>query len=151
MAFLLRALSLFRLLGTVEAVKARAAGAAQDAAQLAAFYAIAAVIGVIAVLFLNLALFFALATVWPAHWAAFAVFALLLLIAVAIVLYARQQPRRRFLPPPPVRSQVPPMDAQTEEIAGAIRSGIRRHPLAIALGAIAVGLALGLSSRRDDS
>lgn len=158
MAPLLRALSLLRLLGSVQAAKLRVAAAARDTAQLAALYVVAAIILFIAVLFLLLALFLALASVWPPHWAAFAVFVLLLVLVAMIVLYARQRPRRRFFPPAPTRSQAasegvhaPPPDTETDEISSAIRSGIRRHPLAVTLGAIAVGLVLGLASRRDDT
>jgi cytochrome bd-type quinol oxidase subunit 2 len=148
LALMLRVLSMVRLVGTVQEAKLRAQIAARNAAQLALLCLIAAVLGFLALLFLLLALFLALSSVWPPHWAAFAVFVLLIAIAGLVVLLAQQQRHRRVLPaaPRPLHAAHATRSAtgDVEELLGEAQGKFRKHPVALSLGAVMVGLIIGL-------
>ena len=146
--FALRALTLMRLAGTFGAVKRQVSDAVSEFAAVAALYGAAALIGIIGAVFVLIAFFLALATVWPAHWAALFVGVLLLVISGVVLFVARHPPRRtrsrrRDLVLPPGESPGWGQYIKPAEIWA------RRHPGLLAAGAVGIGLLLGLSRGRS--
>lgn len=137
-------LSVMRLVGMVESVKAQVSQQARRLASAAAFGAVGLLVAFLGLLFVSMAAMLGLATEWPMYWAALTVGGVLLLIA-AILFYlaagSRKMVKPKIASPPP-----PPPGRPNPELMEALHKAeilTRRNPGVATLGAIGLGLVVG--------
>ncbi len=141
----LRALTLLRMTGTIASTKRKLSEQVSHALAIAALMGAAALIGTVGALFIIIALFLALSTVWPAHWAAFTVGVLLLVAAGVIVLLARNPPQRRRSERRPPTEAAADNEPGLQDMIRPAEIWVQRHPLVAIAAAIGIGAIFGLS------
>lgn len=150
----LRLLSIARFAGAMEAAKAEAAARMREAAKTAAIFGIATILVIIGGIFVATAAVLGLATVWPMHWAALTVGGMLIFIAGLVLLATRPPADQRTPRQPPPRQEQEPAEPPVDwtEMIRPLETWARQHPGKAALGAVAVGVVLGLLSgqKSDD-
>jgi|GEM_PF-5237249 len=133
-----------RLLVMAEAFKIRVSEQASRLASALAFGGIGLLVALFGLFFVSVAAMLGLATVWPLHWAALAVGGMLLLIAGILFMLAGGTRKRST---PEAASPPPPPGGQNPELTQALRMAetlARQHPTAATLGAIGLGVLVGL-------
>lgn len=144
----MRVLSVMRLLGVAEAVKLRLSRQAQRLVTAMAFGGVGLLVALFGLFFVSVAAMLGLATVWPMHWAALAIGGVLLLIAGILFFLAGGA---RAKPQQPTAASSAPPGGQNPELMEALHQAetlVRRNPAVVTLGAVALGVAVGLLSGR---
>lgn len=160
----LRLLTVVRMAGMVDSVKAEVAARTREAARVAGLLGMALILVVIGGVFVSVAAMLGLATVWPMHWAALAVGGALIAAAGVLLLLVRSpQTVRRSNPKPPLgvhSGQAPNAQAHTgtagpppdlDDILRPVETWVRQNPGTATLGAIAAGVVVGLLTGGKDS
>ena len=134
---------MMRLLVMAEAFKIRVSEQANRVASALAFGGIGLLIALFGLFFVSVAAMLGLATVWPLHWAALAVGGVLLLIAGILFMLAGG-PREKSRPKPATSVPPPGPNPELTEAMRMAETLARQHPTAATLGAIGLGVVVGL-------
>ena len=150
----MRVLTVLRVLGALDSLKAEVSARAKEAARTAALFGIAAMLTTVGLIFVGVAAMLGLATIWPLHWAALTVGGVLIAGAGLMLLAVKKPagPRRTQQPPPQPANREGEDSVDWSDMLRPIEGWARQNPGKAAFGAVAVGLLIGLltGGRADD-
>jgi len=156
MRLLLRGLSAMKLAHTVKAIQQRCSERASEILTTAAIASVLLFFVAVGVIFMLIAAYQALSTIWEPYWSALTVAASVIAFAGLVWLIAAviRKSRKKAASPPP--SSSPPGSGtdwsqmmETAQVTQTVETWIRQHP-GLAVGvAIGSGVLVGLMSKRN--